>query len=225
MINNNKYWKNYNSQRTKLVKKIVDYNNKIKFNFIEKEHFNHTRDILALTLASLESKRNKKVRILDFGSNLLTLANLNNKIDTRRFEFTIYDPFALSLNKLPKIKNIKYKIKSNIEGLFKKSYDLINFASSIQYQDNFFENFEFFKLNKTKIIIFTSTPLSLKKTYKSKQINHPNLTQNVYSFKILTQKLKLNKFKLIFKSRNDDKYISCKKRIYKTLSLNLIFKK
>ncbi len=225
MINNNKYWENYNTKRNKLVKKIVSYNNKIKFNFIEKEHFNHTRDILALTLTRLESTKNKKIRILDFGSNILTLANLNNKIDTKMFDFVVYDPFFDKSNKVAKIKNVKYNISSNLNEILNKKYDLINFASCIQYQDNFFKNLNYFDLKKTKFIIFTSTPLSLKKTYKSIQINHPNLTQNVYSLNSLIHKLKFKKFKLIFKSRNKDKYIACKKKIHKTLSLNLIFEK
>ena len=49
--------------------------------------------------------------------------------------------------------------------------------------------------------------------------------QKVYSFDYVVKKFKSKKFNLIFKSRNDDKYIACKKKIYKTFSLNLVFKK
>ena len=101
---------------------------------------------------------------------------------------------------------------------------MINFGSSIQYQNDFFKNLERLSLLKTKFIIFTSTPFSLSKTYTSKQSNHENLIQKVYSLNYLINKLKSKNFKLIFKSRNKDKYISCKKQIHKTFSLNLVFK-
>ena len=80
-------------------------------------------------------------------------------------------------------------------------------------------------LNKAQIILFTHTPFSLDRSYSSIQSNHNNLTQHVHSYKLLISILKKKNFNLIFKSRNDDKYIACKKKKYKTYSLNLIFKK
>ena len=225
MINNNKFWKKYNLNKNKLIKKIVDYNNKFKFNFIEKGHYNHTRDIFALVLSNLNISQNKKIDVLDFGSNLLTLSNLNNKIDTSRVDFTIYDPFSSFNKKNFKIKNIKYKIFNDIDKIYANKFHMINFASSAQYQKDFIKNLNHFDFNKTKYILFTATPFSLGKTYKSIQSNHRNLTQIVYSFDTLVKKLKSKKFKLIFKSKNDKKYIACKNIAYKTFSLNLIFKK
>tara|TARA_B100000925_G_C21957699_1_gene451933 strand:+ start:592 stop:1269 length:678 start_codon:yes stop_codon:yes gene_type:complete len=225
MVNDlSNYWKIYNQEKKKLLQKVIDFNNKNKFNFLEKENYNHIRDILSLTLLNIKSDR-KKVKILDYGSNLLTISNLNNKINTSNFSFIIYDPFIGDVNYNYKIKNINYKIINDHKKIIKDQFALINFGSSVQYQHNFFSNFEKLNLNKTKFIVFTSTPISLSKTYLSKQSNHNYLTQKIYSFDYLVNKLKSKKFKLIFKSRNDDKYIACKKKLHKTFSLNLVFKK
>ena len=225
MINDlSNYWKTYNQEKKKLLKKVIDFNNKNKFNFLEKENYNHIRDILSLTLLNIEPTRNR-VKILDYGSNLLTISNLNNKINTSNFSFIIYDPFSDDFTYNYKFKNINYKIINDHKKISKDQFALINFGSSIQYQQNFFMNLEKLNLNKTKFLVFTSTPVSLSKTYLSKQSNHNYLTQKIYSYDYLVNKLKSKNFKLIFKSRNDDKYISCKKKLYKTFSLNLVFKK
>ena len=225
MINDlSNYWKIYNQEKKKLLKKVIDFNNKNKFNFLEKENYNHIRDILSLTLLNIKPTRNK-VKILDYGSNLLTISNLNNKINTSNFTFIIYDPFSDDSTYNYKFKNINYKIINDHKKISKDQFALINFGSSIQYQHNFFINLEKLNLKKTKFIVFTSTPISLSKTYISKQSNHSYLTQKIYSFDYLVNKLKSKNFKLIFKSRNDDKYIACRKKIYKTFSLNLVFKK
>tara|TARA_B100000242_G_C43016808_1_gene472868 strand:- start:592 stop:1269 length:678 start_codon:yes stop_codon:yes gene_type:complete len=218
------YWKTYNQEKKSLLKKIVEFNNKNKFNFVEYENYNHIRDILSLILATINIKAGK-CNILDYGSNLLTISNLNNKIDTTKFKFFIFDPFLSKKNKNQNLKKINYKISNEKKMIFKKNYTLINFGSSIQYQQDFFENFEKLNLSKTKFIIFTSTPFSLSKTYISKQSNQKYLFQKVYSYNRLVSKLKSKNFKLIFKSRNNDKYIACKKKIHKTFSLNLVFRK
>ncbi len=225
MVNDlSNYWKIYNQEKKKLLQKVIDFNNKNKFNFLEKENYNHIRDILSLTLINIKPNRNK-VKILDYGSNLLTISNLNNKINTSNFNFIIYDPFSEDLNYNYKFKNINYKIISDHKKICNDQFTLINFGSSIQYQHNFFMNLEKLNLKKTNFIVFTSTPISLGKTYLSKQSNHNYLIQKIYSFDYLVNKLKSKNFKLIFKSRNNDKYIACKKKIYKTFSLNLVFKK
>ena len=46
-----KYWQKYNLNKTKLIKKITKYNRKNNVNFIESGHYNHTRDILALSIS------------------------------------------------------------------------------------------------------------------------------------------------------------------------------
>ena len=44
------YWKLYNNEKKQLLKKVIDFNNKNKFNFLENENYNHIRDILSLKL-------------------------------------------------------------------------------------------------------------------------------------------------------------------------------
>ena len=218
------YWKLYNNEKKQLLKKVINFNNKNKFNFLENENYNHIRDILSLTLSNIKFEK-KKAKILDYGSNLLTISNLVNKINISKFNFVIYDPFLDSKQKKYNLKNINYKLVNDYKKIIKDQFTLINFGSSIQYQHNFFTNFEQFNLSRTKFIVFTSTPFSLSKTYISKQSNHTNLMQKVYSFDYVVKKFKSKKFNLIFKSRNDDRYIACKKKIHKTFSLNLVFKK
>lgn len=221
MLNSDIYWKKYNYERDKLVKKINKHNKEHSFNYFEDNNYNHVRDLLALTLTKFDHK--KKINVLDFGSNLLTISNLVNKINTSNLFFTIYDPFSENCFKKVYLKKINYEIINNTDNIYKKKYDLINFGSSIQYQDNFFQILSSFNLLKTKFITITSTPMSLKNTYFCKQANNPNLTQKIYSLNSIVSKLKRKKFKLIFKSINDHKYVACKKQKYKSLSLNLIF--
>ena len=74
-----------------------------------------------------------------------------------------------------------------------------------------------------KTIIITHTPITLSKEYKSKQKNHKSLIQNVHSLSNIEKYFNKIGFKLVFKSRNDEKYIACEKKKRKTYSLNLIF--
>ena len=48
------YWKIYNNEKKQLLKKVIDFNNKNKFNFLENENYNHIRDILSLTLSNIK---------------------------------------------------------------------------------------------------------------------------------------------------------------------------
>jgi hypothetical protein len=218
------YWKRYNKDKEKLIKKIINFNNKSEINYLENEHYNHTRDLFALSLAFLSNKK-KRINILDYGSNLLTLCNLNNKINTKRFNFFIFDPFEKKVVNKIAIKDLKYKILNNEESIIINKYELLYFGSSIQYEENFLKKLKNFDLKFTKIILFTHTPFSLDKSYSSTQSNHLNLIQYIHSLNEIIALLKKKKFNLIFRSRNDDKYIACKKTKSKTYSLNLIFKK
>ena len=209
LLSTNLYWNKYNISKNKLTKKIINFNRKYSYNFLEKEHFNHTRDIIALSLVTLK-KNKKKINVLDYGSNLLTLSNFKNKINVKDFKFFIYDPFYTQKIKKIKIKELNYEITNKIKTVHRKSYDIINFASSIQYQNNFLIDLEKFNFSKTKKIVITYTPFSLGKSYLSKQSNHLNLTQKVFSLKKIISKFKKLGFKLIFKSRNQNKFIACK---------------
>ena len=219
-----KYWQKYNLNKNKLIKKIASYNKKNKVNFLESGHYNHIRDILALLISTID-KKNKKLEVLDYGSNVLSLVNFINKIDMNRINFTIYDPYYKPGNKKNKNVNIRYKIIDSEKKIFKNNYDLVHFGSSIQYENKFFDKIKVFKLNSVKYILITHTPFSLKNDYLSSQTNHPNLIQNIYSLSKITSSFKKYNYKLIFKSRNNDKYIACKNKKFKTYSLNLLFKK
>tara|TARA_B110000285_G_C15087350_1_gene596964 strand:- start:775 stop:1437 length:663 start_codon:yes stop_codon:yes gene_type:complete len=217
------FWSKYNLKQKKLAAKIIKYNSKFNINFLEKGHYNHTRDLLAISMAFLNKK--KKIKVLDFGSNIVTLANLNNKINISKCNFTIFDPFNNKNNKKIKIENVKYKITCNEKKIMKEKFQLIHFGSSIQYEEKFLDKIDHFNLKETKVIIFTHTPISMELPYCSDQTNHLKLIQYIHSLNHLIKKLKEKKFFLIFKSRNENKYIACEKRSFKTYSLNLIFKK
>lgn len=208
-------WIKYNSKKS-LIKKINDYNKRNIFNYFEKGHYNHTRDILCLCLV-LFKKNKKKINLLDFGSNLLTYANLKNKINVKNFNISIFDPFC----KRELTKN-SIHIFSDEEKLHRK-WDIVNFGSSIQYLDSL-DKLNKINFKKTKLILITHTPISSKFSYKAKQLNSKNLYQNIYTFKELHDYFIKKKFNLIFKSRNDDKFISAKQRC-KTYSANLLFSK
>jgi hypothetical protein len=225
ILNNNSiYWKRYNKEKDKLVKKIINFNDKFQINYLENGHFNHTRDLFALSLAYLKAQK-KRINILDYGSNILTLCNLNNKINCKKFNFIIFDPFNKKIKNKIEIKNLKYQILSDEKLIIKNKYELLHFGSSIQYEEKFLNKIKNLTLESSKIILFTHTPFSLDKSYSSVQSNHLNLIQYIHSLKKIIAILKKKNFHLIFKSRNDDKYIACRNIKFKTYSLNLIFKK
>ena len=211
-------WHKYNSNFS-LIKKIVKFNKKNKFNFIESGIYNHIRDLFCLSLIlAYFKKRKKKISILDFGSNLIPYSNLINKINLKNYKISIYDPFSKK----------RYLKKKNIEifkeeKLLKKKWDMVNFGSSIQYLQNL-NSLNKINFHSTLAILITHTPISLSRKYISKQINSKNLNQNIHSLNEVMQFFKKKKFKLEFKSRNENKYISAKTK-YKTFSMNLLFLK
>ncbi len=217
-------WNKLNKNKIQnLSKKLVAYNKNFSVNAIEKRHYNHVRDIL-LTVLSIESS-NKSISVLDYGSNILTISNLKNKLNCNKIKFDIYDPYyTKGIYKYSHIKYIKFALTNSFSKIKKKKYNVVNFGSSIQYEKDIFNKINSLNIKKTKYIIVCNTPLSMGKTYFSYQQNKKNLLQNIYSFKKIVTFLNKKKFKLIFKSRNEDKYISCKTTKYKTYSLNLIFK-
>ena len=210
-------WINYNNN-IQLLKKITNHNKKNKFNLIEEGIYNHIRDIFCLTIISINKKNKRKIRVLDYGSNKIVYANLLNKINIKNFEFYIYDPFAQYNYK----KNKNFVVFKN-KKIFKLSWDIINFGSSLQYLKNL-NMLKEINLKNSKKILITHTPFSMEKNYVSKQLNNKNLYQNIHSYKNLIYLLKKNNFELIFKSRNSDKNIASKKK-FKTYSLNLLFSK
>ncbi len=211
-------WHKYNSNLS-LIKKIVKFNKKNKFNYVESGLYNHVRDLFCVSIILTYFKKNKKkVKILDYGSNLTPYSNLENKIDLNNYKISIFDPF--NKKKISRYNNIEIFSDKKI---LKKKWDIINFGSSIQYLDdlNILNDINF---KNTLAILITHTPLSLSKTYIAKQKNSKNLNQNIHSFQKVVKYFKNQKLNLEFKSRNENKYISAKTKC-KTFSMNLLFLK
>jgi len=113
-------WKIYNKKKTKISIKFEEYNNLNEFNLSEKSYYNHTRDLLALNLINIG---NSKLNVLDYGSNILSISNLKNKISLSKVNFFIYGPFYNEKFKnLPILKFINYKIFNNINLLKKNRF-------------------------------------------------------------------------------------------------------
>ena len=100
---------------------------------------------------------------------------------------------------------------------------MVNFGSSIQYLKNLntLKNINF---TKTNLVSITHTPINLKRSYSEMQTNHKYLKQNIYSLRKIKNFFYEKKFKLIFKSRNDDN-LSVAKNKKDTYLLNLVFSK
>ncbi len=214
-------WQNYNLKSNKLAKKIVNFNKKHKFNFIEEHIYNHIRDIFCLVLTL--SRKGKKTNVLDYGSNILSLSNIKNKIITQNFNFFSYNPYKKKNTK--EIKPFLITTINNKKNLNKYKYDILNFGSCLQYLESL-KNLDY-DLNFSNIskIIITHTPLTLGKSFSAIQSNHSNLVQNIHNYNSLVSFFKRKKFKVIFKSRNDDKFIGLKKTNKKVFSLNIVLTK
>ena len=109
-------WKKYNSKKLSLAKYFITHNKKSIFNYSEKSYYNHTRDIFCLGLISLKNQKSKYI-VLDYGSNIATLSNINNKIKTSKYKFYIFDPFSSKENLKYKLNKINYKIINNLSNL------------------------------------------------------------------------------------------------------------
>jgi len=216
-------WSKYNKQNSKLSTKIIKFNNLQKINFVEVGLYNHIRDIFCLTIL-FNQKKNGRTKILDYGSNLLALSNIISKIDVKLFDFSIYDPFySKEYKNIQKTFKIKFFTKN--KKLKFKNFDIINFGSSLQYLENIELLNDTINFKSVKTILITHTPITLSKEYKSRQKNHKSLIQNVHSLNNIEKYFNKIDFKLVFKSRNNNKYIACEKKLKKTYSLNLVFKK
>jgi len=214
-------WQNYNLERNKLSKKIIDFNKKNKFNFIEKQIYNHIRDIFCLVLTL--SKKGKKNNVLDYGSNILSLSNIKNKIIVKNFNFFIFNPYKNKNNK--EIKPFRITTINNEKNINKYKYDILNFGSCLQYLEslkNLDNHLNFSNISK---VIITHTPLTLGKSFSAIQSNHANLLQKIHNYNSLINFFKKKNFRVIFKSRNDDKYIGLKKTNKKVFSLNIVLSK
>ena len=221
---NSRYdWLNYNKKRNIEAIKIAKYNSKKSIHYFEKGIYNHIRDIYALSLLLAKGKTNTQV--LDYGGNLISHCNLLNKINTKKIFFLIYNPYINNINK--KL-NFKYKLSNNISDIKNKKFNLIYFGSSLQYISDINSLIESKIISKSNYVLITHTPLSFKEQKaikKLRQSNHKELFQNIYSYKLIYQKLLNKKFELIFKSINRQKYSGINKKYKNIFSVNLLFKK
>ena len=104
-------------------------------------------------------------------------------------------------------------------------YDILNFGSCLQYLEslkNLDNHLNFSNISK---VIITHTPLTLGKSFSAIQSNHANLLQKIHNYNSLINFFKKKNFRVIFKSRNDDKYIGLKKTNKKVFSLNIVLSK
>jgi len=214
-------WFNYNLKRNKEANKIHSINLKNKLNFLEKGVYQNIRDIYALALL-ISNNQKKKISILDYGGNLMSHVNLENKIQTKNITFFIFNPYTP--------KNIKNKIGLKIKFIKKidtcklRKFDLIYFGSVLQYINDL-KSIRNLIIKKSNYILITHTPITLSnKNFISNQKNAKNLIQNVHTLSQIKNTLLYNSFKLIFKSVNDQKYSGLKKKYKDTHSLNLLFK-
>lgn len=213
-------WKKYNQKSSQLSKKLIKFNNENKFNFIENGIYNQIRDVFCL---SILIKKKGKIKILDFGSNILSLSNIKNKINIKKYDFYIFDPFC----EKKKVIHSPFKIliyKDEVE-VKKKKFDIVNFGSSIQYLNKLSDLDQVIDLKKTLKIIITHTPITIKKEFITKQSNHMNLHQKIFNYNDLINFFKKKRFSLVFKSRNETKYAASLKNLSSTFSLNLVFEK
>ena len=214
-------WSKYNDLNSKSSLKMINFNKLNKINFIEAGLYNHIRDIFCLTIL-FNKKLNKKTKVLDYGSNLVALSNITSKVDVRLFDFFIYDPYhSKKCNKLKTPFTIKFY--TNKEKLKFNKFDIVNFGSSLQYMESIDSLSNTINFRFVKTIIITHTPITLSKKYSSKQTNHKSLIQNVHTLNNIKNYFYKFGFSLVFKSRNEEKYIACSKKQKDTHSLNLIF--
>lgn len=213
-------WKKYNNKSDKLSLEFDRHNNKNFFNKIENSYYNHTRDLFCLSLLRLNKKKNI---CLDYGSNKISISNIKNKINPKKYNFIIYNPF---LNKKfsKKIKNISY-VEINDLNLLKSKIDFLNFGSSLQYIKEPLKILKKLRFNKKALILITATPFTLGTNYVSSQRNHENLRQNIINIHSIIRLFKKNRFKLIFKSSMNLKEASIRNKKKDTFFLNLLLEK
>lgn len=214
-------WKIYNNKKNKLALKFSKFNSKNIFNFIENSYYNHTRDLFSLFLLSNYQNNSK---ILDYGSNVASLSNIKNKLNTKKYKFYIYNPFNIEGEIKIKLKDINYKIYNDLDLLMQK-VDLVHFGSSLQYLSDYNKIFDEIKFKKKSKILITATPFTLDKEYSSVQKNHKNLNQKINNFEKLIKDFEKRKFNLIFKSSIDLKMSSIKNLKRNTFFLNMIFER
>ena len=57
-------WEKYN-KRSSFLKLAQEHNDLNNFNYLENDSYNHIRDLMAMVIALISKKDNKKIEILD----------------------------------------------------------------------------------------------------------------------------------------------------------------
>jgi len=221
------YWKKYNQQLHEFAAQMIKHNKENEFNFIEKNFYNHIRDLTALSISMIQmnSKKNSYLTILDYGSNIASWANIQRKINTKLIDLTIFDPFY-DMQKIDLDLGFDFRIINDKKYLNDKNYDLTIFGSVIQYWKNFLIDLNSKNFDLGNYVLFTHTPLSLEKTFVSKQSSDYTGDQINHSFTDLLNLFEELSYSLKFKSTlspegagGEEKYM------YKTIYGNLLFSK
>ena len=222
------YWYEYNEKLSSVTQMLIQHNKNNQFNSVETSFYPHVRDILGLALSIIQNNSNDKdLRVLDYGSNTTVWANLQNKIDTKSLDVSIYDPFkkdgVVAITALPYKKMI---ISPNLCDLSSQKYDLVVFGSVAQYDSDFITNWNIERRIDTKYVLFTHTPLSLGPSFLSKQYSDYTGFQTIHAFADILTKLDSESFDLIFKSTLANHYAAVEERFLpQTVYANLLFKR
>ena len=220
----NNYWKKYNENLTTLVEKINKHNIENKFNFIEKNPYNHIRDLQSLILIFLILGR-KSIKVLDYGSNPVCWTNMRNKFDTSNLDISIYDPF-FSKEKYPFDLNLKINTYKSLDELKNFVFDITFFASVSQYIKNFFSEIEKNEFVLSEYVYFSHTPFSLESTFETYQNTDFKGLQTVRSYEQILKFMEKHNYQLIFQSDLGGDLASVEKiNEIKTIYANLLFKR
>lgn len=227
MSENKLFWKEYNEKLIALEKEILDFNNTNEFNFIEDSFYPHVRDLSALVITNLaNSNKHPYLKVLDYGSNTLSLVNLKNKIPTQKIEYVIYDPFNSNYSNNKDLDFIDYNVVSDHKELDKQYFDLTIFGSSIQYIPEIFDIFSKSFITNSSQILFTHTPLSKGEELILKQYSSFTGNQKLYSYNELKDFFQEKDFDLIFKSTLPPKFSGVNiKYLDKVVYINILFSK
>lgn len=223
------YWKRYNQKLNEFAALMAGHNSKNEFNFIENNFYNHIRDLIALSISMITLSSNKTssnpIKILDYGSNITTWANLKRKINTDSLDVIIYDPFHDSTVPKPELE-LSLSIVSEEKDFMSECFDLTIFGSCAQYDKNFIIDLNSKNFHLGDYVLFTHTPLSLDKPFMSRQFSDYTGMQKIHSYKDVLNVFELLGYTLIFKSTLPPNGASVEEKyIDKTVYANLIFTK
>jgi|TARA_B110000259_G_C13966289_1_gene382749 hypothetical protein len=223
------YWKKYNEKLNDFATLMVHHNHENDFNFIENNYYNHIRDLTALSISMIQLKSKTHthplLKILDYGSNVTTWANIHRKINTDSIDVTVFDPFHDSQSTNIDL-GFRLNIVSEEDDFMTERFDLTIFGSCVQYDENFLSDLNSKNLHLGDYVLFTHTPLSLEKPFVSRQFSDYTGMQTIHSFKDVSKVFEKMGYNLIFKSTLppegssvEDEYIN------KTVYANLLFTK